>query len=39
MDAANGKVLRDASKVKPGQKLKTRLKIGEIFSEARNICD
>jgi exodeoxyribonuclease VII large subunit len=31
-DAATGKVLRDASKAKPGQKLKTRLKVGEITS-------
>ena len=31
-DAASGKVLRDASKAKPGQKLKTRLKAGEITS-------
>jgi exodeoxyribonuclease VII large subunit len=34
MDAANGKVLRDAKKIKAGQKLKTRLKSGEIFSRA-----
>jgi exodeoxyribonuclease VII large subunit len=33
MDAASGKVLRDAKKVKPGQKLKTRLKQGEISSK------
>jgi exodeoxyribonuclease VII large subunit len=32
MDAASGKVLRDAAKVRKGQKLKTRLKIGEIES-------
>jgi exodeoxyribonuclease VII large subunit len=32
MDAGSGKVLRDAKKVKAGQKLKTRLKTGEIFS-------
>jgi exodeoxyribonuclease VII large subunit len=32
MDAASGKVLRDAAKVKAGQKLKTRLKKGEIVS-------
>jgi exodeoxyribonuclease VII large subunit len=31
-DAGTGKVLRDAKKVKVGQKLKTRLKAGEIFS-------
>jgi exodeoxyribonuclease VII large subunit len=35
MDAASGKVLRDAGKIQAGQKLKTRLKAGEIFSEAR----
>jgi len=32
MDTATGKVLRDAAKVKAGQKLKTRLAKGEIFS-------
>jgi exodeoxyribonuclease VII large subunit len=37
MDAASGKVLRNAGKVKIGQKLKTRLKAGEIFSEARKV--
>jgi len=31
-DAATGKVLRDAAKIKPGQKLKTRLAKGEFFS-------
>ncbi|HZL12620.1 MAG TPA: exodeoxyribonuclease VII large subunit, partial [Verrucomicrobiae bacterium] len=31
-DAASGKVLRDAEKIKSGQKLKTRLAKGEIFS-------
>jgi exodeoxyribonuclease VII large subunit len=31
-DAASGKVLRDAKNAKPGQKLKTRLKAGEIAS-------
>jgi len=36
MDAASGKVLRDAAKVKAGQKLKTRLKTGEILSRAEN---
>jgi exodeoxyribonuclease VII large subunit len=35
MDATTGKVLRDAVKVKGGQKLKTRLKAGEIFSEVK----
>jgi exodeoxyribonuclease VII large subunit len=34
-DAASGKVLRDATKVQSGQKLKTRLKAGEIFSEVQ----
>jgi exodeoxyribonuclease VII large subunit len=33
-DAESGKVLRDAAKVKRGQKLKTRLKIGEVISTA-----
>ena len=37
MDGASGKVLRDAGKVKIGQKLKTRLKAGEIFSEVRKV--
>jgi exodeoxyribonuclease VII large subunit len=32
MDAATGKVLRDANEIKAGQKLKTRLKNGEIQS-------
>ncbi len=31
-DAATGTVLREAAKVKAGQRLKTRLKTGEIFS-------
>ncbi len=35
MDAASGKVLRDAKKIKAGQKLKTRLKTGEILSEVQ----
>ncbi len=34
MDAATGKVLRDAAKVTPGQALKTRLAKGEIFSQS-----
>jgi exodeoxyribonuclease VII large subunit len=34
MDAASGKVLRSAKSVKAGQKLKTRLKTGEVFSRA-----
>lgn len=33
MDAASGTVLRDVAKIKPGQKLKTRLKVGEIISK------
>jgi exodeoxyribonuclease VII large subunit len=33
-DAASGNVLRDAGKIKPGQKLKTRLAKGEILSRA-----
>ena len=36
MDAATGKVLRDAGKIKFGQKLKTRLKNGEILSRAES---
>jgi len=36
MDAANGKVLRDAKKTKAGQRLKTRLKTGEIVSKVEN---
>jgi exodeoxyribonuclease VII large subunit len=35
LDVATGNVLRDAKKVKNGQKLKTRLKSGEIFSEVK----
>jgi len=31
-DAATGKVIRDAAEVKAGQRLKTRLKKGEIRS-------
>ena len=34
MDAASGKILRDAKQVKPGQRLKTRLKSGEVTSVA-----
>jgi exodeoxyribonuclease VII large subunit len=34
MDAATGRVLRDAGEVKAGQRLKTRLKAGEVFSKA-----
>jgi exodeoxyribonuclease VII large subunit len=37
MDAASGKVLHNSDKVKSGQKLKTRLKKGEIFSEVEKI--
>ena len=36
MDAATGKVLRDAGKIKAGQKLTTRLKSGEILSRAES---
>ncbi len=36
-DAATGAVLRDASQVQPGQKLKTRLHRGEIASTAEQI--
>jgi exodeoxyribonuclease VII large subunit len=32
-DAATGKVLREANKVQAGQRLKTRLKAGEVFSK------
>jgi exodeoxyribonuclease VII large subunit len=34
MDAATGKVLRKAAEVKSGQKLKTRLNVGEVLSRA-----
>ena len=34
MDAASGTVLRDATKVQAGQRLRTRLKTGEILSRA-----
>ncbi|MCD6048819.1 MAG: exodeoxyribonuclease large subunit [Verrucomicrobia bacterium] len=33
MDAESGEIVRDAAKVKPGQKLKTRVKSGEIRSQ------
>ena len=33
-DAESGKVLRDAAKIKPGQRLKTRLHKGEVVSKA-----
>jgi exodeoxyribonuclease VII large subunit len=36
MDAASGKVLRDASEVSSGQALKTRLKAGEVRSRVEN---
>jgi len=36
-DAATGKVLREAAKVKAGQKLKTRLAKGEISSQAESV--
>ena len=32
MDATSGKILREAGQVKPGQRLKTRLKTGEVSS-------
>jgi exodeoxyribonuclease VII large subunit len=35
-DAVTGKVLREAAKVKAGQKLKTRLKQGEVLSRAES---
>jgi len=35
-DAVTGKVLREATKVKPGQQLKTRLAKGEVSSRAEN---
>src|ERR1017187_1038785 len=37
-DAATGKVLRDAAKIKVGQKLKTRLKRGEILSQVESVA-
>lgn len=37
MDANSGKVLRDAKRVKPGQKLKTRLKAGEVVSTVEKV--
>jgi exodeoxyribonuclease VII large subunit len=36
-DAASGKVLRDAAKVKAGQKLRTRLAKGEVLSQAESV--
>jgi exodeoxyribonuclease VII large subunit len=35
-DAATGKVMRDATKVKAGQKLKTRLQRGDVLSRAES---
>jgi exodeoxyribonuclease VII large subunit len=35
-DAQSGKVLREANAVKAGQRLKTRLKTGEVFSRAES---
>jgi exodeoxyribonuclease VII large subunit len=35
MDAAGGKVLRDAAQVKAGQRLKTRLHRGEVSSRVQ----
>jgi exodeoxyribonuclease VII large subunit len=37
MDVATGKVLRDAKVVKVGQRLKTRLKAGEVLSRAEKV--
>jgi exodeoxyribonuclease VII large subunit len=37
MDAATGKVLREAKSVKAGQHLKTRLKDGEVFSRVEPV--
>lgn len=34
MDAASGKILRDAAEVKSGQRLRTRLRTGEVLSKA-----
>ncbi len=36
MDAATGKVLGEARKIKDGQRLKTRLKLGEVLSRAES---
>ena len=36
MDAASGEVVRDAGSVKPGQRLKTRLKTGEVKSRVED---
>lgn len=35
MDAASGRVLRNANEIRAGQELKTRLKTGEIISQAK----
>jgi exodeoxyribonuclease VII large subunit len=34
MDAATGEILREAKRVKAGQRLRTRLKVGEVISRA-----
>jgi len=34
MDAVSGRVVREADKVRAGQRLKTRLKQGKVFSRA-----
>jgi exonuclease VII large subunit len=34
MDAATGEILREAKRVKAGQRLRIRLKVGEIISRA-----
>jgi len=37
LDAVTGRVLRDAKVVKAGQRLKTRLKAGEVLSRAEKV--
>jgi len=37
-DAATGKVLRDAKEARAGQRLKTRLKAGEVFSAVEDLA-
>jgi exodeoxyribonuclease VII large subunit len=36
-DAGTGKVLRDASKIKPGQRIRTRLQKGEVVSKVETL--
>ena len=38
-DAATGRVLREAREVRAGQRLKTRLKAGEVFSRAGGVSE